>query len=155
MGKSCVEVIDQFLTDQLAKGKSELTVKTYGRELEKFSEWLKESGGDITTLTRYDVQSYIKYLEGSSKSATTINKVFASISVFAKFTNNPPAVENIRMPEYRKTRNIAPKSLERKDRNKLLRDIERSGSLRNIALAYTLLLTGLRVSELVALTLLI
>ena len=54
-------------------------------------------------------------------------------------------------PEYRKAQHIAPKSLERKERNRILREVERSQNHRNIAMIYLLFYTGLRVSELVAL----
>lgn len=55
------------------------------------------------------------------------------------------------MPEVRKIRHIAPKCLERNERNSLLREVERKGNLRDIAITYTLLHCGLRISELVAL----
>lgn len=151
MSKSCVEVIDQFRMAQIADGKSELTAKTYGHALTKFHEWLMGNGGDINQLTRHDVQSYINHLDMSGMSASTINKTFAAISVFARYMKHPEIIDNIRVPEFRKQNNVAPKSLERNDKNRLLRDVERKGNLRDIAIAYVLLHTGIRVSELVAL----
>lgn len=90
-------------------------------------------------------------METKGRSATTINKVFAVISVFARFIKRQEIIQDIRFPEARKVNHIAPKSLERKERNSLLREVERDGNLRNIAITYTLLHCGLRVSELVAL----
>jgi integrase/recombinase XerD len=60
-------------------------------------------------------------------------------------------VENIQRPEVRHTRHISPKSLPRSDRNRLFRELERSGNLRSIAIVYFSLYTGLRVSELAGL----
>lgn len=50
-------------------------------------------------------------------------------------------MEAIRIPECRKIKHMAPKSLERNERNKLLRDVDRDGKLRDIAIVYVLLLT--------------
>lgn len=75
----------------------------------------------------------------------------AAISSIVKFMGKINLLQNIRKPEYRKNQNIAPKSLDKKERNRVLREIERSDNLRNIAIVYLLLYTGLRVSELVAL----
>jgi integrase/recombinase XerD len=151
MKKSCAEVIDYFIADQLAKGKSKNTAKTYRQTLSSFADWLAAAGGDIGDLTRHDVQSYVKHLQAAGKNAATIGRVFACLSVFSRFLGRPGAVENVRIPEQRKKRNIAPQSLERNERNRLLREVERDGNLRDIAITYLLLLTGLRVSELCAL----
>jgi integrase/recombinase XerD len=117
-----------------AAGKSELTVKTYVQTLTKFNAWLLENGGDINNLTRRDVQSYINYLDADGKSASTINKTFAALSVFARYVERLDIVDNIRVPEFRKAKNVAPKSLDRNEKNRLLREIERSGNLRDIAI---------------------
>lgn len=150
MQKSCVEVLERFADHLRTKGKSELTVKTYVKALELFDKYLEESDGNLCELTRHDVQSYINYLREHA-SPTTIQTRFAAISVFARFLGRRDVVEDIRLPEVRKTRNIAPKSLERTERNRLLRQVERGGNLRDIAIVYMLLFTGLRVSELCAL----
>lgn len=155
MINSVVEInthlINKFIDAQLSQGKSELTAKTYRQAMEAFDHWLVNNGGDLNGLTRHDIQSYIKSLEANGKSATTINKVFAVISVFARFIKRQEIAQDIRLPEARKVNHIAPKALDKKERNRLLRAVERDGSLRNIAITYILLHCGLRVSELVAL----
>ena len=78
------------------------------------------------------------------------NKMVA-ITNLAKFLDNVNIVQNIRKPEHRKTHNITPKFLEKNEKNKVLRKFECSKNLRNIAMVYLFLYTGLRVSELVAL----
>ncbi|RIV17902.1 recombinase XerC [Alicyclobacillaceae bacterium I2511] len=133
---------------QIAMGKSELTAKTYGFSMAQFAEWLQAGGGSIKRITRHDVQSYFVYLDTQRKSPATIEKNFAALVAYANFVNCPHAVQNIRRPAVRKTKNIAPKSLTRNERNRLLREVEQSGNLRNIAMVYLLLYTGLRVSEL-------
>jgi integrase/recombinase XerD len=149
--KSCVQIIEDFITYILDRGQSELTAKNYGYTLEKFNDWLQENNGDISNLTRIDLQQYIQHFERLGHSANTINNRFAAISRFAKFLKRPDILEDIRLPEAHQARNIAPKSLERNDRNNLLREVERKGNKRDIAIANTLLRTGIRISELAAL----
>ena len=141
-------MIDLFLDELVKKGKSTLTIKTYGYILQAFSQWLDETDGDICDLTRFDIQSYVRHLEQDGKSATTINKIFACLSVYARFLNRSDLMEEIQKPAVLISQHISPKSLVRKERNRLLRDVERDGNLRNIAITYTLLFTGIRISEL-------
>lgn len=149
--KSDVKIIDNFIEFLYDHGKGESTIKLYTRLVREYTKWLATNGGSIETLTRLDIQAYINYLTNKGLSASTIENKMAAISSLAKFMANVNVLQNIRKPEHRKTHNIAPKSLEKKARNKVLREIERSNNLRNIAIAYLLLYTGLRVSELVAL----
>lgn len=151
MKNNCVKVIKGFNTFLQNNSKSERTATLYRYHVERFAQWLIDNGGDPANPTRFDVQSYINHLEALGNNAPTINNKFAAISTYARHLERPGIVENIRLPEVRKNRNIAPKSMERNERNNLLRNVERDGNLRNIAIVYTLLLTGIRVSELVAL----
>ncbi|MCG7317904.1 tyrosine-type recombinase/integrase [Brevibacillus laterosporus] len=57
-------------------------------------------------------------------------------------------VHIIKAPDYKQT---APKALDRLERKRLEREVDRSGNKRDFAIIKTLLHTGLRVSELVAL----
>ena len=149
--KSVAKDIEQFVLDQEAKGKSEGTIKTYTRIIQEFMDWLEKNGGDIHQLTRIDVQQYIKHLERRGNSASTIENKFAALSVFTYYLGRTDTLQYIRKPESRKIRNIAPKSLDRNERNRILREVERSKKTRNIAIVYMLFYTGLRVSEIVAL----
>ncbi|WP_068700128.1 tyrosine-type recombinase/integrase [Paenibacillus yonginensis] len=153
MQKSCVELLGDFTSSQSESGKSSNTIKTYCYSLQAFASWLHNSGGNIDKLTRVDVQQYIKHLETTNLSAATIGKVFAAIAAFAAFKGCSHVMEGIQFPVQSKALHTAPKSLSRTERNKLLRDVECDGNLRNIAIIYTLLFTGIRVSELCQLSL--
>lgn len=153
--KSVMKVIEgnndffsRFEYNQLDKGKAAGTVAVYIRELKKLDAWLKESGGSIESITRFDVQSYIDYLVGLGRSASTIDRIFGTISVLAKYLGKTDIVEDIRKPKKQSTTAIAPKSLERNQINGLLRDVERDGNLRNIAVINLLAYTGIRIGEL-------
>lgn len=149
MRKSVVELngFTRYLEQQ---GKSAKTITDYNRHINAFAAWLSEQGGNINDLTRHDVQQYIKHLETIGNKAATIKVKHAAITAYARYINRPDIIENIRRPEARQNRNIAPKSLQRNEYNRLLRDAEREG-VRTAAIVYTLLYTGLRVSELAAL----
>ena len=143
--------VDHFVDLLVSKGKTAGTVKTYKYILETFDQWLRSNDGELASLTRVDIQLYMKYLEAGGKSGATIRKIFSCLSVFSRFAKKPDLVEDIRVPRAIPMQHIAPKSLPRNERNKLLREVERKGRVRDIAIIYTLLYTGVRVSELVSL----
>lgn len=140
------------LVEKQLVGKSTNTVKTHLQWLKKFADWLQADDGDLFRLTRADVQQYIAHLSARRKKASTINVFVSVIRNWARWTGQEHAVESLRYPRAPEVTEIAPKSLDRRERNRLLRAVERDGNLRNIAIVYMLLYTGLRVSELCALT---
>lgn len=147
--KSDAKVIEGFIRDLHEKGRSPGTIQTYTRIIQEFSNWLKEHGGDLGQLTRVDVQQYIQFLEEKGNSAATIQHKFAALSSLVRYLGATDLLQYIRRPEMRKIRHIAPKSLDRNERNRVLREVERTGNLRDIAMVYLLVYSGLRVSELV------
>lgn len=149
--KSSAKVKSPFEMALKEAGKSPKTIQLYERIVANFLKWVKENGGDPERLTRADVQQWVKHLEAEKNAATTIENKFNAISAYAAHLNRPDIVEGIRRPEVRKIRHQAPKSLDRTELNRLLREVERDGKPRNIAITYLLAYCGLRVSELVAL----
>ncbi|SFM12268.1 integrase/recombinase XerD [Paenibacillus sp. 1_12] len=150
MGKFVVEV-QEFLAAQEGLGKAENTVKTYRHIMYAFGRWLDRNGSELSEPTRYDVQAYIKALEKEGKSAATIDKIYACLSVYARFAQRPDIVENIKRTKPQNRRQTAPKSLEELEIKRLKREVEKSGSKRDTAIVYTLFESGVRVSELCAL----
>lgn len=138
-------ILDRFLKSQEAQGKADGTIKTYIGVLEKFQSWLKET--PIEDISKIDVQFYINYLEEQQKSAGTIEKYLAAISVFARFLGKSDIMFDIHRKEKVKENEI-PDSLEEGEEKQLLFKVESDGNLRNIAIVYTLLYTGIRISEL-------
>jgi integrase/recombinase XerD len=155
------DIFGRFEAEQIALGKSESTVNVYLRDLRKFNEYLEQTGSQIDLVTRFDVQDYIDKLVNDGRSASTIDRIYAAVSVFATFLDRPNIVKNIRKPKKQQTSQLAPKSLNRSDVKQLQRNVERNSynsdrsqsvhGLRNIAIVYMLLHAGLRVSELCAL----
>jgi integrase/recombinase XerD len=149
-GGIIMSLLENFLIHGLARHSSS-TIRTYRYVLEQFAEWLEGAGANLETFARSDVQQYIDYLTAKGKSAATINKVWNAIRSFAQYANKTDAIDDIRvikMPDYR---NEAPKALDRNDRNRVIREADRSGNKRDFAIIMMLLGTGIRVSELCAL----
>ncbi len=151
MKKSVIE-FDSFQKYLLEKGNREKTIDDYIRHMKNFQKWLQSEGSDIQHLTRYDVQQYIKYLQNQGNKASTLNPKYSAIVAYARYIGQSHLIDNIQRPEIRHSRHISPKSLPRSDRNRLFRELERSCNLRSIAIVYLALYTGLRVSELAALS---
>ncbi|MEK4799937.1 tyrosine-type recombinase/integrase [Thermoactinomyces sp. FSL K6-2592] len=151
MKKSCVKITDAFFRHLEQEGASSKTIRTYRNILSCFGKFLNESDGDIEKVTRRDLILYLHHLEEEGRKPTTIQNHFSCLSSFLRFQGKGALMKGIRRPEVRRVRHIAPKSLDRNERNRVLREVERDGKLRNIAIVYLLLYTGLRVSELVAL----
>lgn len=144
-----MKTLADYITKAL-EGKSAQTIKSYHYTLIRFAKYLEQSGGSIDNLTRGDVQAYLSWMQTVHKrSAATIKRELAAITSFANYQGRPDAVSNIITPK--PSKKMAPKALDRNERNLLLRRIERDRKPRDIAMAYLLYYCGLRVGELVAL----
>ncbi|RJX23426.1 MAG: integrase [Dethiobacter sp.] len=143
-------LINEYLEKGL-RGKSQTTIKTYHHALLQFENWLQRAGTDLKGFTRTDVQQYVDYLAAHKKSAATINKVFNAIKSFCRWYGKKEFVEDIIVVKQPNILLEAPKALEKAERHWLAREVDRDGSRRNYAIVISLLNTGIRLSELVAL----
>jgi integrase/recombinase XerD len=147
---SAENIIKKFNDWQKEQGKAEGTVKTYVGVLVKFQSWLATKGTLLNQISKDDVQLYLNYLEEEHRTPGTIEKYLAAISTFSYFLGKPQLVLGIQRKEKTKECDI-PDSLEENEEKQLLREVESNENLRNITIVYTLLYTGIRVSELCAL----
>jgi integrase/recombinase XerD len=142
--------IVEFSKWQTEQGKADGTIKTYVGVLEKFQSWLKTRNKVLDQISKNDVQLFIYELEKQQKSAGTIEKYLAAISVFSRFLEKSEIIIDVQRKEKIQDNEI-PESLAESEEKQLLKDVEADGNLRNTAIVYTLLYTGIRISELCAL----
>jgi integrase/recombinase XerD len=130
-------------------GKSLNTISTYQRELLKYQAWLQQYSIHLIDITQKDVQNYISFLEHQGKSPMTNDKILGAIRTFAKFLKRPEIIMDIQIIPVDKKDEI--EILTKSECEQLLTQIKKDGNRRNIAIVYTLLHTGIRVSELCSL----
>lgn len=141
-----IPLIPEFCDWLKEQKKSDNTIATYKRDLEKFQEWLQENHFDIQALTKENIQDYIDFLEQQQKSVATIDKTIGAIRTFAKFLERPELIFGIKLKPVEKNEEI--ETLSPDESILLLKNVKADGDLRNIAIVYVLLHTGIRVSEL-------
>lgn len=131
--------------------KSPHTIKSYKSALNNFDKWLTNFGASLKNFGRIDVQQYVDTLSSEKKAASTIHTKFQAIKAFAEWSGNSDSIQDIRLTKAPSLMSEAPQALDRNERNKIMREIDRLGNKRNAAIFFTFLYTGIRISELVAL----
>ncbi|MEW6563652.1 MAG: site-specific tyrosine recombinase XerD [Pseudomonadota bacterium] len=155
-----VALLDEF-SDALwlEDGLSRNTLDSYRRDLEKFSGWLTEKQGrTLLQASHADIQAYLGYLVTQQKAkATSTGRSLSSLKRLYRYCMRQGKVSadptlQIASP---KLPRALPKTLTEQDVESLLDapDTESPLGLRDRAMFEVLYATGLRVSELVGLTL--
>lgn len=153
--KNNTDLIDSFSEYLLIdKNYSKNTIESYKNDLEKYFNFNKNK--NINEISNKDIKEYLKYLKENNLDDSTISRNISTLKSFYKFlliqkklNNNP--MQNINMPKKRKK---LPNTLSIDEVNQLL-DIKLidNYSCRNKAMLELMYATGIRVSELVNLTL--
>jgi len=150
--------LTSFVTALRSEGSSEHTVINYASDLEDFTSWYLETTGEELKpelVTSLDLAEYRQYLMRVREfKPATVNRKMAAIRKWLDVARRQGLID--RLPEFPKgvaRQKLAPRALERKEQNALIRAVERSGNARDEAIVKTLLFCGLRVSELVNLNL--
>ena len=153
------ELLDEFCdTLWLEDGLSRNTLDSYRRDLAKFSQWQQARGKDLPQTLHADLQGYLAelYLVQKAKSSSTgrslssLKRLFRYLLRQGKIAADPTLL--IDAPKLPRS---LPKTLTEQDVEVLLSapDTRTPLGLRDRAMFEVLYATGLRVSELVSLTL--
>lgn len=137
---------------------SKNTVLSYTRDLQQLADFLEDQGiRDVSKITRTSLNSYILYMEGQGKAATTISRVTASIKAFFHYEMNKGKVRQnpsdlLKAPRIEKK---IPSVLTKEEMERFLKqpDKDTPKELRDKAMLELLYATGIRVSELIGLKL--
>lgn len=151
------DVLEEFKNYLLIDRKYSVhTIASYIREISRFCSYLNERNIGIDECTDKDVKGYLKFLHDVGLDARSISHNISCLKTFYKFyiihfkhIVNP--LEDIHLPKV--TKNL-PKILSLDEVNLLLNiDVKDAFSARNKAMLELMYGAGLRVSELVSLTL--
>ncbi len=143
----------------LTVGKSPHTIRAYISDLRNFAEWFLYSTGEVLNpqlIASTDIIDFRRYQLRRGRKPKTINRRLVALQRYFKWAkqqqlcqDNPfDILEGHRVKEQH---GVAPKWLDEKQQNALLREVRRLGNVRDLAIIQTLRRTGLRVSELASL----
>lgn len=141
-------IIEPFCDWLKKQQKTENTIKTYSGVLHVFYKWMVSRNLSIEILTKEHIELYLHGMEKEGKSAATMGKALAAISMFVRFIGKPHLVQDVYSRPPASLEDTVPDGLNKEERERLLREVKKEGNLRDVAIVYVLLHTGIRVSEL-------
>ena len=158
-----LEEFRRWITDD--QRKSARTAAAYVSDLRLFLQWAAETYGQPfnwppgpkgTEALEQDLLDYRVYLKGPQQAKpATINRKLAALSRFVEWGQRTQGLQGppLRKLPWEQLAPLAPRALDSKDLNRLLRETRRLGSVRDVAIVQMLAQTGLRAGELAALRL--
>ncbi len=158
MSEQDTALIERFLDALwLERGLSDNTLTAYRSDLQKLAEWLEGQQSDLHSVSRHDLLRYLQWRAEHGASPRSAARLLSSIRRFYRYLlrerliNEDPSAR-IDAP---KLGRALPKSLTEEEVERLLAapDTSKSLGMRDRAMLEVLYASGLRVSELVSLTL--
>src|SRR3954447_9556352 len=154
-----MEQIERFTDELRRQEKSPNTIQSYRYDLVLFARWLEATNGEpfaAAAITPTDLREYRAFLLNEERrSPATINRRLASLRTFFQWARAEGLCKEIPTDAVKGIQSSprAPKSLPKKDVDRLIREVEQSGNKRDLAVLQVLRHTGIRVGELVGLRL--
>ncbi|RZI47000.1 hypothetical protein EDM53_03375 [Rickettsiales endosymbiont of Peranema trichophorum] len=147
-----IKQIKQYIAYQKAADKSPATLTSYRSDLVQFAVWFERVNNmsmNLHHITPTDVRQYKQYLIDSNFRPQTINRRLLSLKYFLAWGwDSKKSKYRFPLPSTVKQSQQMPRWLSKVEQSQLLRCVERSGMVRDIAIVKILMNTGLRVSEL-------
>lgn len=152
------QLIEEFSYSLLVEGLSKNTVQSYERDLAKYVDFLKSQNiSDISTTTSETVILYLQKLKNEDYASSSVSRMISCLRHFYQFLLDENKIDinpmiSVKLPKKKKT---LPKALTMEEIDKLLdsKPPIDAPSLRNKTMLEVMYATGLRVTELVDLTL--
>jgi len=159
MTKNDIDDIADFVAELSRQEVADKTVRSYASDLAHVARWFRETTGEpfrAAALTPTDVRDYKAHLVSvERRRPATVNRRLAALRRFCLWAKAAGRCTEVvtngvkGVPQAPRS----PKSLEKREVDRLVRMAERSGKKRDLALLQTLRHTGIRVGELCALRL--
>ena len=144
--------LESYIAYQKSTDKSPDTLASYHSDLQQFAKWftyINKLEMRLHHITPTDLRQYKQYLLDAKRKPQTINRHLLSLKYFLNWGFDTKKIKHrLPLPQTVKQSQSIPKWLNRLQQNQLLRQVERYGSKRDMAIIKVLLNTGLRVSEL-------
>ena len=159
MTQTVTDDITDFVTELGRQEVAEKTIRAYHADLAHVARWFEGATGEpfrAAAVTPTDVRDYKAHLVAvERRQPATVNRRLAALRRFCLWAKAAGRCSDVVTDGVKGVASAprSPKSLEKRDVDRLVRMAERSGKKRDLALLQTLRHTGLRVSELCALRL--
>lgn len=152
-----VEVVDLLTWLRVERGRSANTLAAYRADLRAYTAWLDERGQAIGDVTESDLDDYVGHLRASGRAGSSVKRSLVAVRGLHRFLaeeheGRPDPSAQLEMP--RVPRGL-PKALSEEEVERLLASVVGDDALarRDRAILEVLYGTGLRISELVGLSL--
>src|SRR5215207_4685523 len=159
MNQSVTDDIADFVMELCRQEVAEKTVRSYRSDLAQFARWFEGSTGDAfraASVTPTDVRDYKAHLVSvERRRPSTVNRRLAALRRFFLWAKAAGRCADVPTDSIKGVPQAprSPKSLEKREVDRLVRMAERSGKKRDLAIVQTLRHIGMRVGELCALRL--
>src|ERR671934_1298747 len=151
--------IAAFVAELGRQGMAEKTITTYTSDLVSFARWFTDSTGEpfrgaaVTPSDLLDYKAHLRTVQ--RRQAATVNRRLAALRKFFLWAQATGRIAELPKATVKGVPAAprAPKSLPKRDVDRLIREAQKAGNKRNLAIVHLLRHTGLRVGELCALRL--
>src|SRR5215211_298285 len=157
MSQTVSDDIADFVTELTRQEVAEKTVRSYQSDLAQFTRWFEGSTGEsfrAAAVTPTDVRDYKAHLVSvERRRPATVNRRLAALRRFFLWAKAAGRCTDVPTDSIKGVPQAprSPKSLEKREVDRLVRMAERSGKKRDLAILQVLRHTGIRVGELCAL----